>query len=86
MDTQALIDTLPETEQQVIERFEKLYSDNLLKSNLIGIFNVCRKMGDTILAAYEYTLKSHLKTCRFKEVQKGVNDCGSDFFEDMRIK
>jgi hypothetical protein len=51
---------IPETDEEVVRQIKKQYSDELLIKNLTGIFQVRRKRGDDVSAAYEYTLKAHI--------------------------
>ena len=52
--------TVPQTDKEVIDQFKEQYSDDLLKKNLIGIFQCRRGLGDDVATAYEYTLKAHI--------------------------
>ena len=52
--------TVPQTDNEVIEQFNTQYADDLLKKNLIGIFQCRRGLGDDVLTAYKYTLKKHI--------------------------
>ena len=59
--------TVPANDADVKERLRSLYS-GLTADNLIGIFEVKRSQGMSLLDAYEYTLQAYLTAERQREV------------------
>lgn len=56
-----MLNQVPETDEDVIKIFNTQYTDSIIADNLKGIYRCRRGLGDSVLEAWEHTLRSHLE-------------------------